>query len=196
MAAEPRRRSAGPSVAETVTEAHITPGAAVGMDIELSFGHHLVDARRVFRVFIVEIFPEGRRPQVQHPAPVGGNEVHGLGIMAAGGKGLQQVIAHEGSELFRSVPQDDLRGLLRIHQAFQGEQGRGLAVADGIGDIGPQAPGSRQAFLLQSLVFQPFRHFRSGFQRAYAQGLQAGMDDRRLVIGRPVDEPAVPVGLP
>ena len=120
MLAEPGGGSAGPAVAETVAEAHVAPGAAVGMDVKLALRNHLVNAGGVFPVLIVEIFPESGGAQIQHASPVGRYQVHGLGIMPAFRQRLQQVIAHERGKLLRAVFQDNVRCCLRIHKADDG----------------------------------------------------------------------------
>ena len=58
MPAEPGRRTGCPAVAETVTQALVTPGAAVGVDIEHSFRHDFIDAGRPLPILEIEIFPK------------------------------------------------------------------------------------------------------------------------------------------
>ena len=98
-------------------------------------------------------------------------------------QGLQEIIAHEGGELLRTVPEDDGRGLVRVHEPFDGQQRRRLAVAHGVRHISAELLRNGRAFLLQVIFPQALRHLGARFQGPDCQGLQAGVDDVRLVGG-------------
>ena len=195
MLAEPTRGSGGPSMTEAVTQAHIAPGAAVGMDVEILLRNDFVNPGGVLSIIEIEILPECGGAEIQHPAPVGLDKVHRLGIPAALGEGLQEIIAHERGKLLRTVAQDDGRCFLRIQHSLDGQEGRCLAVPDRVRNIGPEPFGNLGAFCLQGAVLQVSGHIGARFQGPDRKCLQAGVNHVRPVVGRPVDEASVGIGL-
>ena len=183
-------------MAETVAKAHVAPGAAVGVDVELAFRDDLIDPGGILAIVVIEILPESRGTEVDHPAPIGADQVHRFRIMPTFRQGFQQVVAHKGGELLRPVLQDDGRCFLSIHHPGNREQRGSLAVAHSVRDIGPKPLRHFGAFTLQSIVSEPLGHIGPGFQCADGKGLQACVNHIGLVVGGPVYETAILIILP
>ena len=54
-----------------------------------------------------------------------------------------------------------------------------------------QLPGRGGAFFLKRAVTKPAGHVRTRLHGSHGKGLKSGVDGRRSLRGRPVDEPAV-----
>ena len=175
--AEPRGRPTRPSVAEAMPKPDVAISPVAAMDVFLPRRHQFVDPRGVGHPIEIEVFPKRSRPDVEHRAPVLGNEVErGIGLTRLC-ECLQHVEAVECGNIFRAADfQHGLGGLARVPHAGEHQQRRsgfgrvdvGHYLAPALRGVG--AEGGRRS------VAQFGKEASAGLERHHEQRLKPSGD--------------------
>ena len=156
---EIRRGTGRPSVAEAVAELDIAVRAEVAVDVDAARRDDSVDARGAFRPVDAEIFPECRRAEFEHLAPVTAHDVEGRFVFARRADRREGVIPEEGGEAARTVLRDaGAEGFLRIDQSAEGKKRRGLFPAVIGRDVREELVRREEALLRRVALAEGLHH--------------------------------------
>ena len=187
---EERRRPARPAVAEAMTEALVAVSAAIAVTVFFSRRHKLVDPAGIFRPGQLEVLPQRRRPEVEHPSPVDANQIEGRIDLPRFGERLEDIDAVKRRHASRSTGEEGvLCGLLRVAHSGEGQQRRSRLRSIHIRHHLPppirRLPAQRRHGVITELIHEP----GAGVERHHEQPLESGRHSFLVRRARPVQKP-------
>ena len=190
MPAHPRGRSAGPTMAKAVAESLVAIGAKVTMQVFLAGRNQLVDPAGIRRPVEIEILPEGRCPHVEHPAPVGADQIERRIDVATLGQSLEHVESVERGNALCAIRQKNLIGCFAgVAHTRQREERRPRFGGICIGHHQPAAVSRLPTQARHAGIAQCIHESRTAVECHHQKPLQAGRHSLLIRRAGPVEKP-------